>query len=96
MKKFIHDNVFQVIISFLLTIIVSMGVYFIHKVEVLEDRIWAVELENPGTRERITALDQKVDQCVDTLKEKIDSTEKHLSDKMDTQYNNLKELIQER
>jgi len=85
MKKFIQDNLFQVIISFLLLIIVSMGAYFIHKVESLENRLWEVEMKNPSLQTQIRALDRKVDRM-----------EKNLSDKIDIQYDALKDLILER
>jgi hypothetical protein len=80
-----------VVISFLLTVIAGMGGYFIVEVN---GRLRAVEVKNPSIEAQITALDAKVDQCVQGLKDKIEASEEHLSAKMDTQYTLLKDLIQ--
>lgn len=92
--KFIKNNVMLLVISFLLTVLGGIGVYFMTQGSEREGRLRTVEVSKAAIEEQIKALDVQMTHCIRSLEQKIEASEKHLSEKMDIQYTMLKELFQ--
>lgn len=93
MKKFLYQNVMQILILVLLSVIGTIFMYYARKLEACETRSIQLETETTLLEEKLEGNRDRLALMRESLERRIDKLEEHLSEKMDMQYSHLQELI---
>jgi hypothetical protein len=70
-RDYIRDNLFNLLISALLGILVIIAGYICQKTLANETRIWQLEHKNPGIEERLNGIEKRIEYMEKNLSQQI-------------------------